>query len=178
MTHLNIFQGVNILGYFKGHFGVAEIAKLILMCIEKSNIPYVVNNLSCKSHAEYDDGSIIFSSENPYPINIIIDNGFANDLTKTFSKSYFDDKYNVGVWCWETEYLLNYEPNNLTHYNEVWTISDFCKKAFEKTIRLPISTIKLPVRLPIIEQQDRQKIHDLFPNGETSKKFVLWMKIN
>ena len=74
---------------------------------------------------------------------------------------YFNGKYNVGVWCWETEKFPKVSENILKYFNEVWTISEFCKNSISRSIDLPVSVIRLPViqmeNIPYSVRIDRNK---------------------
>ena len=63
--------GVNVLGYFKYNFGIAELGKLILTCLNHAKIPYIVNNIETMIH-NLSKENINISDVNPYPINIIL----------------------------------------------------------------------------------------------------------
>lgn len=150
MNSNKLKKGVNILGYFRYQFGVAQLAKIIAACIEHTGIPYVVNCLEAPNHHLSNDNIKNISDHNIYPINIIVANALEMDgVISQKQHAYFMKKYNIGIWCWETEYFHpRVNPNVLKYFNEIWTISEFCKETISKTIKLPINVIKLPVILP------------------------------
>ena len=148
MTANNKF-GVNILGFFKYQFGIAELARLILASLEQAHIPYLINNLEALNHNIDKDLIQNISNDNIYPINIIVANASETGLVlQQKTEKYLKGKYNIGVWCWETEQFPLIEHNTVKYFNEIWTISEFCKESIKKTVNLPISVIRLPVILP------------------------------
>lgn len=160
--------GINVLGYFEYNFGMAELCRLIVACLESANIPYVINNLKTSVHNLSHENIKNLNNDNIYPVNIIVANSREMDaVIQQKTVKYFSNKYNIGVWCWETERFPTVPSNILTYFNEIWTISEFCKEAIKKTINLPISVIKLPVVLP----------EDIlyYPRIDRSKFVVLFM---
>ena len=148
MTANNKF-GVNILGFFKYQFGIAELARLILASLEQAHIPYLINNLEALNHNIDKDLIQNISNDNIYPINIIVANASETGLVlQQKTEKYLKGKYNIGVWCWETEQFPFLEHNTVKYFNEIWTVSKFCKESINKTVKLPISVIRLPVILP------------------------------
>src|SRR5438046_648869 len=143
--------GVNVLGYFKYQFGIAELARLIVKCLETAAIPYVINNIelprinSVDLHHRIDEAeSLKEDTHNIYNINIIC--ACANEITDIILQkgiTYFHGKYNIGVWAWETECFSGIPINFFIRYfNEIWTISRFCKDAISRSILLPIYVIQ------------------------------------
>lgn len=169
LTYINntIISGVNVLGYFKYNFGIGELGRLILACLEHTRIPYVVNNLEISLHNLSTETIKNINDTNIYPINIIVANAKETNLVlHKKGTNYFKGKYNIGVWCWETEYFPEVPKNILKYFNEIWTISEFCRNTIAKIIRLPVSVIKLPVilpeNIPYFPKIDRNKFVILF----------------
>lgn len=157
--------GVNILIYSRYSFGITELSRLILACLEYAKIPYVINNL--EERGTLNAKTININSKNIYPINVIVISAREmNLIIKKKGINYLKNKYNIGVWCWETEYFPEVPNSILNYINEVWTISEFCKSAINKTINLPVNVIKLPVILPknisFFTKIDRKKFVILF----------------
>lgn len=144
----NKITGVNVSGFFKYQFGIAELARIIVTCLEHAKIPYVINLLDAPHHNLLNTSIPNIKNDNPFSINIIVANLFeTNTVINQKGLSYYENKYNIGVWCWETEKFPAVPVNQIKLYNEIWTISNFCKEAISKSVNLPVKTIKLPVIL-------------------------------
>src|SRR5690349_19343147 len=115
--------GVNVLGYFRYQFGVAQLANLIVSCLESSKVPYIINDIDVQSSNKIKITNLNISNTNNYPINIIVVNSFEiPEILKQNGIEYFKDKYNIGVWCWETEYFSKFSKDTIKYFNEIWTI--------------------------------------------------------
>ncbi|AYV83508.1 MAG: glycosyltransferase [Hyperionvirus sp.] len=144
-----IKDGVNILGFLNNQFGVAELGRLIMRCIASAAIPYVVNILSTPLHHLTDEIIPNVSTTNRYKINIIVANhNEIGWIIQQKGSKYFTGKYNIGVWCWETEKFPNVPASQLKYFDEIWTISEFCKQSMMKSVGIPIKVITLPIILP------------------------------
>lgn len=145
--------GINVAGYIKGEFGVAEGARAIIRAIQSNNIPYVLNNIDPYGHRLMDSTFQNFSEINPYSVNLMNLNA---DETIRFCEEkgikYFADKYNIGRWSWE---LSNFPEEWIPYfrfYNEIWTISKFCAESIAKVSPIPV------INIPHVIDLDTSKI--------------------
>ena len=134
--------GVNLLGYFEHQSGVAEMARKLHEMLEFVGIPHVCNPVSI-AYIKYDGLVPQLTRELPYCINIV---SFPLVETPTIISQYGDifDRYTIGIQPWETD---NYPPppdNILKLYNEVWTVSEFCRRAISKSIPQPVKVVNFP----------------------------------
>ncbi len=141
-------NGINIAGYFKGQFGVAESARRYAHSLDKVNIPFVINNIDSGFHQNTDKTFKEFSSENPYPINLIVVNADQSDVFfNTMNENYFKNKYNIGVWAWETENFPEEFLTSLKYFDEIWTLSKFVANAISKVSSIPVIPITCPIQI-------------------------------
>lgn len=136
--------GVNIIGLFKLQCGLSEMARRVVKMMEYAQIPYVCGDLGIMHppyHGELPEMSEVF----PYPITIICTVWLHTDLVLSrFGNSIFD-KYTIGIWCWETDKFPHVEQRVISLYDEIWTISEYCKEIIQRHIDLPINVIQFPI---------------------------------
>ena len=93
--------GVNVLGYLKYDFGIAQLGKLIIACLEHAKIPYVANNFETFNHNLSTEDVDNVDDDNIYPVNIVVINAREmKDVINKKGETYFLNKYNIGIWCW------------------------------------------------------------------------------
>jgi len=140
--------GINISGYFKGEFGVAESARNFVFAIKSAGIPCVLNNINSTIHRNNDNTFSKFEKENPYPINLTVVNADTSKmLYDTFSSKYFRDKYNIAVWAWELENFPSILASSFSYYDEIWTLSNFVANTISKSSSIPVLKITCPVEI-------------------------------
>ncbi len=140
--------GVNILGYLDAQSGVGEAARTISKAIIKKGIPFALNNETTSPSKRSDNQfSKLFTTKNPYPINIITIYGdtFNNVINKR--KNYLKNKYNIAYWAWELEDLPQQWVSLIDKVNEIWTPSTFVKNTFQKHTNKPIIVIPHPIEI-------------------------------
>ncbi len=133
-------NGINVLGYINGKFGLGEAVRLNLKALKSvgvsvSEIDY---ELLKRSRAyEYD-----FS----YSVNLVqislndIDNFFC-----VINPQFFIDRYTILFLPWESEYIPDKLTKAINLFNEVWTPSGYCKFIFSKVYEGPIIVVPHPV---------------------------------
>jgi glycosyltransferase involved in cell wall biosynthesis len=141
--------GVNIVGYVKGEFGVAEGARANLRSLESAAIPFVINNIVVDFHRNLDTEYHIFTEDNPYPINLVqVNADSVYEVIRRFGHRYFKDRYNIGIWLWElTTFPLEWQAS-FTLFDEIWTPSSFCAEAISQVSPIPVVKIPLSISLP------------------------------
>lgn len=149
VTKLNIEnQGINIIGYFKGEFGVGESGRSYVLAIKNAGISHVLNNVIASGHRNKDQTLQQFAIKNPYPINLAVVNA---DQTKyiydEFKIDFFKDKYNIGVWVWELDNFPENFNENLKFHNEIWAPSSFAANSISKSSPIPVLRIPFPIEL-------------------------------
>jgi FkbM family methyltransferase len=60
----------------------------------------------------------------------------------------FDSRYRIGVWAWELEDFPSWQHDAFELLDEIWTISEFCRRAIAKHSPIPVKVIPVPVRDP------------------------------
>jgi glycosyltransferase involved in cell wall biosynthesis len=144
---LNGIGGVNIYGFANTICGLGHNMRIIIQALEKAKIPY---NLNIQNpHNKYEN---FYQDENfnYFNTNLILCNPDF-DFENFVGNNYIKDKYNITLWAWELEELPMKWIQVSEKFDEIWTISEFCKKSFENCL-------------------PGKKIHQLNIPGEYKKK--------
>lgn len=140
--------GINVGGYFKGSFGIAESARRYVAALDAVGIPYVLNNIDSTLHVNKDDTYSNFQKENPFPINLQVVNADQSDVFfNEMSQDYFKNKYNIAVWAWETSHFPEKFLESTKYFDEIWTLSSFVAKSISRVCSIPVITITCPLEL-------------------------------
>jgi len=141
-------MGINIAGYIKGHFGVAESARSFVWAIKNAGIPHVLNNVSTEAHVNEDTTFSKFDNDNPYPINLVVINADQSEVFyKMFGPDYFKDKYNIAIWAWELPTFPSIWRESQKYFNEIWVLSNFVAGNLAKSLSIPVIRMTCPIEV-------------------------------
>lgn len=142
--------GVNVAGYIAAESGVGTATRGYIRALNAAGIPVALNNFSVGLESRQADETFGgFSDSNPYAINLICVN--ADQLpafVQHFGSSYFEGKYNIGVWWWE---LPEFPPQfweSFKWLDEIWVGSYFIQHALAPSSPLPVVRIPPALSLP------------------------------
>jgi len=158
-------QGINIVGYTKGMFGLGEAVRLNIAAARKHEIPLnLINYEKVKNDINYH-----YSLQ--YKVNLVQIS--LNDLESFFGvidANFFKGRYTILFLVWESEYIAPELGENLNLFNEIWTTSKYCKNIFAKVFNNPIIIVPHPVEMSLeaiqnnntVEFFDKKKFSFLF----------------
>jgi len=139
---------INVSGYLKGEFGIAEAGRSYATAIKDVGIPFVLNNIDSPLHRNEDKTFDDFEESNPNPINLIVVNADQSDIFyKKVGPKYFENKYNIGVWFWELSDFPKEWNNNIKYYDEIWVASNFIANSIAKFSPVPVVKITCPIEI-------------------------------
>lgn len=137
--------GVNIAGYLRGQFGVAEAARASVRSLAAVKIPHVLNDIQSFGYRHGDRSFERYSEDNPYFFNLVHVNA---DETHNFLRlkgtRYFRRRYNIGVWFWELSKFPEEWASNFALYREIWTGSTFCQESLSQISPVPVLRMTFP----------------------------------
>ncbi len=148
-TTTNEIPGVNVAGHLSATFGLGEAAKATVAAMKTAEIPLYLNNLSQASEARNESPEPV-ERVNPYPINLVCTNPDILEklilkdahAQKLFNPGYFQSRYNIGYWSWETpEIPENWLPA-LNLFDEIWTGSQYVAAAIRRCTNLPVKVFR------------------------------------
>ncbi len=126
--------GANILGFFKGAFGEAELPRQIAYGLHKLNVPFFANEVVEASHDFNINYTVNLSRKHNYNINIICLKWSVPDdfVPNSYGSEYMKNKINIPVWTFETDTMLRTTVPKMNSYNKIFTISNFCQNTINK----------------------------------------------
>lgn len=159
--------GVNLLGHLTAVLGVGELGRSLHDALAAAEVPtasviedeFVVNELGVD--APEDVGRPRF------PVSVLCVNA---DLTPAVLRTHpevGEGRHKIGVWSWE----LDEFPEVMHAYDwidEIWTISEFCRRAIAAHTDKPVKVFPIPIR-------DRPAVSKK-PGGRT--RFLFAMDFN
>jgi glycosyltransferase involved in cell wall biosynthesis len=154
-----IHEGVNLIGFINGDFGLGESCRMIKQSLDSEKIPHVVNEVIADRHKLSDHYETTRIQK--YQTNLIVINP---DNISLLPKNYMTDKYNIGVWFWELETLPSLWKKIAIEFDEIWTASSFLFDVFKKQLpHTVIKMIKPPISIPPI--LDKNECKDMLGIG-------------
>jgi glycosyltransferase involved in cell wall biosynthesis len=139
--------GVNLAGYFTGRFGIAASARAFAAALAIAQVPNVLNNVVSATHGERHFGSRAFTDINPYAINLIHVNPDTAEEFVLSRTSYFKDRYNIGVWYWETSNFPARWMSLFRFYDEIWATTSFVLQSISRVSPIPVVKIRYPLAI-------------------------------
>ena len=142
--------GVNVAGYLRSELGIGEVARQLIRGLDAAAVPALPVGLvaqeSRQGHA-YAAGGL---EDNPFAVNLVCVNA---DGTPAFAKQagprFFEDRYTIGVWWWETGSFPERFMDAFEHVDEVWVGSRFVADTLAALDPpVPITHVPIPVSFP------------------------------
>ncbi|CCH27402.1 glycosyltransferase family 4 protein [Actinosynnema sp. NPDC047251] len=138
--------GVNVAGYHTAELGIGEMGRVMLDVVAAAGVPHVsvVDEHSVKGNVRTGVAAPDSVGRPTYPVSLITVNG---DFTRSLLEADPEvghGRYRIGLWAWE---LADFPPT-MHHFDlvdEVWTVSDFVRRAIEPHSPVPVRTVPVPV---------------------------------
>ena len=134
--------GINVSGFAFGRFGLSHALRSTVRAIDAAGIDYCVNNMDMLARPPADVNFGVLASTNRYLINLLHFN--PDSLLHLYSqrgREYFDGRYNIGYWFWETPRLPNDWIEVLPCLHEVWTSSEFVRNIVKLHTGIPVVNV-------------------------------------
>lgn len=140
--------GANVLGYLTAELGVGELGRLVHEAVVASGLPVaaVVEDASVVNRTAHPLAPTVVQGPPRHPVTILCVNA---DMTASTLDAYPDlaeGRYVIGVWSWELDDFPPSMRGALSLVDEVWTISEFCRRAISRHSSVPVHTFPVPVR--------------------------------
>jgi glycosyltransferase involved in cell wall biosynthesis len=142
--------GVNLAGYLTAEFGLGELGRIVHRVVRHAGVPVasVVERRSIEHTARATLDEPETTGEARFPVSILSVNA---DFTQVLLDSHPDlghQRYRIGVWAWELDDFPPAMRVGFALVDEVWTISEFSRRAIAEHSPVPVRTIPLPVPDP------------------------------
>ena len=139
--------GVCVAGYLRGELGTGEHGRLVLAAVREASL---------------EAGSLIFTetgSRQEYPfeaqgatdlnVNLVVVNADQMlNFAATVGPQFFRGRYTIGVWAWELEELPDRWPEAFALTDEIWTNSEYSRRAVATLTDRPVYAFPPPIVTP------------------------------
>ncbi|HJU41080.1 MAG TPA: glycosyltransferase, partial [Tahibacter sp.] len=143
-------QGINLVGYAHGEFGVAEILRRFAHTLHDGGVPFVVRNFDTGVASRQDDRSMqrFLSDACRHDVNLFCINADQMPVARRqLGDAVFGGRYNIGCWFWELEKFPDEWHGALDLVDEVWATSAFVRDAIAACTDKPVRIV--PVALDV-----------------------------
>lgn len=140
-------KGVNVFGFFDSPTGMGESSRSLIRILNELGVPYTKTNLpnffSEETYLEKPQLALlnpwVGGYSNAYDVNIVVANADCTDMLDLIAPAQFWERsHNIGFWVWETETLPKRFRGASLNYDEIWTPSQFSKRAIEASVDCPV----------------------------------------
>ncbi len=157
---INKLNGVNVYGFGNTNSGLGHNMRVIIEALEYAKIPHNIRILNDGGNGYLED-----DYQEYFKINLVLCNPDFN--YSSFIGKNMSGKYNIALWAWESEKISEKWKESSKDFDEIWTISEFCKNAFESNLNnKKISTLNIPGnyknKLDKIECKKKFKLENKF----------------
>ncbi len=139
---------VNLLGYMRGQFGLAESARLYARALLAHGATVSIVDIDLGLPHGWDDRSLAahIGHDAPHEISIIFVNpDYLDEAINKIGRARIEGRYIIGCWFWELEDIPPTWIPHLDQVDEVMVASEFVELAFKKVTSKPILRVPLPL---------------------------------
>jgi GT2 family glycosyltransferase/glycosyltransferase involved in cell wall biosynthesis len=149
-------DGANLVGYFRGEFGLGELSRMVARAFDAVQIPFsVVDYREVGLHGSADNSiEHLIRGSRRFKVNVLnINADILPTLYFKFGESFFSGHYNIGYWAWELPKCPPEFDMAFSMVDEVWAISDFVTKSLQTRSPVPILNMPLAVTIPVLQNR-------------------------
>jgi glycosyltransferase involved in cell wall biosynthesis len=140
--------GVNVLGYLRGEFGLAESARMYARALIEGGYKVALKNIDLDLPHSWNDRSLDpwIGESSPYSSSIVFINPdfFEVALKKAGSERLAGHRL-IACWFWELETIPEQWRAAIELVDEIMVASTFVEEAFRRSTDKPILRVPLPV---------------------------------
>lgn len=151
-------HGVNLIGYARGEFGIAENVRAYARALQSSDYPFLIRNFDVGVASRQHDQSMEqhFSEALRYDTNVFFINADQMRVARdTLGSAAFDGRYNIGFWAWELEHFPRAWDNAFELVDEVWVPSEFVGGAIAANTHKLVLKMQQPIDFTVPPGMDR-----------------------
>ncbi|WP_234455905.1 glycosyltransferase family 4 protein [Stenotrophomonas sp. S41] len=141
-------RGVNILGYIRGQFGVAESARLYARALIDCGVDVALYDIDLGLAHGWDDRSLEpwIGEETPHPVSIIFVNpDYLQPALAHIGAERLRGRYLIACWFWELETVPAEWVQAMEQVDEIMVASHFVEQAFLRATRKPVTRVPMPL---------------------------------
>jgi glycosyltransferase involved in cell wall biosynthesis len=141
--------GVNVVGLLNSHLGLGEAARQLVVALAAADVPSRTWEYPVAGVPRMGGVTGLLPKGRWYPINLLCLNPpelrhFKSHLGPALTR----DRYNIGIWAWETERAPQSWRSSSDLVDEVWAPSRFVKDALSGVAPFPIRVLPHAVAVP------------------------------
>lgn len=150
--------GVNLLGYARGEFGIAENVRSYARALEHAVYPFLIFDLDVGSITRQEDGSMArhFSDTLRHATNVVFINPdqlrIAHDV---LGSAAFAGRRNIGFWVWELEKFPSEWHGAFDLVDEVWVPTSYVRDAIANCTDKPVLRMPKAIEFEAPQGMDR-----------------------
>ena len=140
--------GVNILGYLRGEFGVAESARLYARALIDSGADVALYDIDLGLKHGCNDHSLAarIGTQVPHPVSILFVNpDYLQPALAHIGAERLRGRYLIACWFWELETVPADWVAALQQVDEVMVASRFVEQAFLRATDKPVTCVAMPL---------------------------------
>ena len=139
--------GANLLGFFQSEKGMGEHCRGTARSLQAVNVPIALNNWVDPGSSNLDTAFCDFTSENPYPVNVIHLNASDAPYFAYEMPGYLKGRYNIGYWNWELEWFPEEWRISFQFFDEIWARRRRLRAIPSRRVS-PIPVYTIPIAIP------------------------------
>lgn len=142
-------MAVNILGYIRGQFGLAESARLYASALIQSGAQVRLYDIDLDLPHSWEDRSLeaLIGEDLPHRVSIIFVNpDYLQEALKKITPSRLEGHHVIACWFWELERVPEAWIPAIDKIDEIMVASEFIERAFRKVTDKPILLVPQPMR--------------------------------
>ena len=162
-----VTPGVNLLGYARGEFGVAENVRSYARALEQVTHPFLIFNFDVGTASRQQDNSMErhFSDTLRYADNMFFINADQMQIARdVLGRDAFAGRHNIGFWVWELEKFPHDWRDALDLVDEVWVPTGFVRDAIAAATDKPV--LRMPKAIEFEVPQGMGRAHFGLPPDE------------
>ncbi|GAA5158373.1 glycosyltransferase [Amycolatopsis dongchuanensis] len=142
--------GVNVAGYLTGELGLGEMGRIVHRTVVAAGVPVVAVveedslALACRTGLAAPETV----GRPRFPVSVLAVNADYAALLLESHPEVGHERYRIGLWAWELEEFPEQLHGGFALVDEVWTISEFCRRAIAPHSPVPVKVLPVPVEDP------------------------------
>ena len=162
-----VSPGVNLLGYARGEFGIAENVRSYARAVERVGHPFLIFNFDVGAASRQRDHSMEkhFSDTLRYADNVFFINADQMPIARNvLGRAAFAGHHNIGFWVWELEKFPRDWHGAFDLVDEVWVPTGFVRNAIAACTDKPV--VRMPKAIEFEAPENMDRAHFGLPRDE------------
>lgn len=156
----SVGSGVNLLGYARGEFGIAENVRSYARALEQAVYPFLIFDLDVGAITRQMDCSMErhFSNTLCYATNVFFINADQMHVARdVLGRNIFANRHNIGFWVWELETFPSEWRGAFDLVDEVWVPTSYVHDAVAACTDKPV--LRMPKAIEFDAPQGMDRTH-------------------